>query len=123
MVCGDWTTELMRKADEKAWGPLRNELLKSTPTHTTQSWVASQVMLESPEFRSWAKYEALKFPLASVLIWLPFTVVPSHPIEESVGRLATSPPGSAHSMIWSPLGSAERTGNPLPDTMSDCPSA
>jgi hypothetical protein len=50
------------------------------------------------------------------------TVVPSHPVDASVGKFATSPPGSEHSIISRPLGSAECTGNPVPDTVMVCPS-
>ena len=41
--------------------------------------------------------------------------------ESEVGRLAAVPPGSEHSMIESPEGSAVMLGNPVPDTVIVCP--
>jgi hypothetical protein len=116
------TGEWISNGAENPCGPLKKEPLKSTPTQSTQKSVASQLMLELPEFRRVSAYGVEKFPLVSVLIWLPFTVVPSQPVDASVGRLPTRPPASAHSMIWRPVGLAEGVGNPVPETVIVWPS-
>src|SRR5579863_10226885 len=79
--------------------------------------VASHVMVEMVGLSAEIVYVVVKFPFVSVLIWLPFTVDPSQPTAGSVGRLSVVPPGSEHSMIWRPEGSADRTGKPVPVTV------
>jgi len=90
---------VISKGVEKANSPaVVNALLKSTPTHNTQKSVASQLIVEPvPAIDTMAiGYVVEKSPVVPVLIWLPLTVVPSHPLG-SVGRLPTVPPGSWHS--------------------------
>jgi len=56
---------------------------------------------------------AVKLPLEFVRTGSGFAVVPSQ-VVSSIGRFAVVPPGSAHSMMLSPEGSAVRFGNPVP---------
>ncbi|MGA2037576.1 MAG: hypothetical protein ABSH04_08355, partial [Acidimicrobiales bacterium] len=67
-------------------------------------------------------YCALKLPLESVLIGSGLIVVPSQLAVGSLGRFAVVPPGSEHSIIWSPLESSARVGNPVPETVMVWPS-
>ncbi len=80
-------------------------------------------MFEVPlsPLRADTTYEAVNRPDTSVLTGNGLVVVPSQ-VLGSMGRSAARPPGSAHWMIWSPLGSSDRLGNPAPVTAMVCPS-
>jgi hypothetical protein len=63
----------------------------------------------------------VKLPLLSVRTGRALMVDPSH-VVLSVGRFAVVPPGSAHSRIWRPDGSAVRVGKPVPEMLIVWPS-
>ncbi len=65
-------------------------------------------------------YWVVKVPVVDGLIWFPLMLVPSQPLVASVGRLAMVPPGSEHSMIWSPVG--RMPVKPVPETVIIWPS-
>jgi len=79
-------------------------------------------MVEFAELSSITVYCVLKLPLESVLM-NPCEIEMASHVELSCGRLAVVPPGSEHSMIWSPVGSAVGSGKPVPVTVIACPSA